>query len=81
MLAFSQSLSKLSGLSLDIYTGPTIDDFKEYQEHEILNEEILWKNMTDDEKVKKFVNFLHGIDSVNNKLMIIDGYIFPKKYY
>lgn len=43
---------------------------------EYITEEVLWKNMTDDEKAKKFSQYLREIDSEGNELIIVDPYFF-----
>lgn len=47
---------------------------------EILLEEILWKNMTIHEKVLKFSEYLSKVEAIDNDIIIIDSYLFPKKY-
>lgn len=42
----------------------------------VLNEEIMWKNMSDDEKADKFSEYLSEIGSENSEIIIIDPYIF-----
>lgn len=46
---------------------------------EYITEEVLWKNMTDDEKAKKFSQYLLGIDSEGNELIIVDPYFFSSE--
>lgn len=41
-----------------------------------ITEEVLWKNMTDDEKVNKFLEYLKKNNSKINELIIVDPYIF-----
>ena len=41
-----------------------------------LNEDILWKNMNDKEKIYKFLDKLIKIESKNNELIIVDPFIF-----
>lgn len=43
---------------------------------QLLTEEILWKNMNDEEKVKKFLEYLDDCDVVDGELIVIDPYIF-----
>lgn len=46
---------------------------------EYITEEVLWKNMTDDEKAKKFSQYLLEIDSEGNELIIVDPYFFSSE--
>lgn len=46
---------------------------------EYVTEEVLWRNMTDDEKVSKFSENLIKISTKNNELIIVDPYIFSSK--
>ena len=41
-----------------------------------LNEDVLWKNMTEAERISKFSNELIKIESKDNELIIVDPYIF-----
>lgn len=41
-----------------------------------MTEEVLWRNMTDDEKAKKFSKSLLSINSEGNELIIVDPYFF-----
>ncbi len=43
---------------------------------EYITEEVLWKNMTNDEKTKKFSKYLLEIGSEGNELIIVDPYLF-----
>ncbi len=43
---------------------------------EYIVEDVLWKNMTDDEKVNRFSEYLTKIGSKDNELIIVDPYIF-----
>ena len=80
MLDFSEMLYKETGLKLDIYAGPLEELKKLNKNFEILNEEVLWKNLTECEKVNIFIKYLSEIGGINGDLIIIDPYIFPKKY-
>lgn len=81
MLDFSEMLYKETGLKLDIYAGPLEEELKKLNKNfEILNEEVLWKNLTECEKVNIFIKYLSEIGGINGDLIIIDPYIFPKKY-
>lgn len=46
---------------------------------EYITEEVLWKNMTNDEKTKKFSKYLLEIGSEGNELIVVDPYIFSDK--
>lgn len=46
---------------------------------EYITEEVFWKNMTDDEKAKKFSQYLLEIDSEGNELIIVDPYFFSSE--
>lgn len=46
---------------------------------EYITEEVLWKNMTDDEKSQKFSKYLLKIGSEGNELIIVDPYIFSSE--
>ena len=81
MLQFGLKLYDETGLSLGICMEPTNEEFqlhKNSQKLEILNEEVLWQNMTDSEKVIKFNEYLLKIGSTNGDLLIIDPYLFTK---
>ncbi|ELC8460401.1 hypothetical protein QYB77_002584 [Clostridium perfringens] len=43
---------------------------------EYLEEEVMWKNMTDGEKISKFSMKLNEIETKGNELIIVDPYIF-----
>ena len=43
---------------------------------ESLNEEVLWKNLTDPEKIGKFSAYLTEIASNGNELVVVDPYLF-----
>lgn len=81
MLSFAQKLYNETGLSLELYVGPTkekINHFYKHQGMEILTEEVLWRNMNYKEKANKFVEYLKNIGAENGDLLIIDPYFFPK---
>ena len=40
----------------------------------------MWKNLTECEKVNIFVDYINKVGEINGDLIIIDPYIFPKKY-
>lgn len=86
---FLQNYSKLKMKELDNHSlydfGITIDfHFKfhrtnataDTEDLELLHEDILWKNMNDTEKAKKFSEYLKKIDLNNGELIIIDPYFF-----
>lgn len=53
--------------------------FQKYMQEnnlEYITEEVLWKNMTNDEKTKKFSKYLLEIGSEGNELIIVDPYLF-----
>lgn len=82
MTAFNNILVEKTGLSLGIYTGSTSDEIKLFsatQGIEVLNEDVLWVNMTDEEKAEKFSEYLLHINSKDGDLLIIDLYIFSPK--
>ncbi|KAB3527111.1 hypothetical protein [Alkaliphilus serpentinus] len=83
MLNYSALLYEKTGLKLGIYHGPTTSEIYRYFETqglEILNEDVMWRNMTDNEKAIKFNDYLQSIDAHHGELIIIDPYIFPKRY-
>lgn len=45
---------------------------------EVLLEETLWKNMTEDQKIDKFIEYIKNINGVHQKILIIDPYFFCK---
>lgn len=80
MQAFSMVLYEQTGLSLRIYMGPTseeISSFFENQRMQYVTEEVLWKNLGDEEKVGKILQYLEKIsDSDRDELIIIDRLIW-----
>lgn len=42
-------------------------------------EEVLWKNLTNDEKVRRFSEYFTKISSQNSELIIVDPYLFKDK--
>ena len=46
---------------------------------ELLLEETLWKNLTEDQKINKFLEYIKEIDGINKEILIIDQYFFCKK--
>jgi hypothetical protein len=82
MTAFNNILVEKTGLLLGIYMGPTSDEITSFfstEGMEVLNEDVLWVNMTDEEKAQKFSEYLLHIDSKDGELLIIDPYIFSPK--
>lgn len=71
---------KSAGLSLGIYAVPTSEEiasFFENQGMQYMTEEVLWKNLDDEEKVGKILQYLEKIsDSDRDELIIIDPYLF-----
>lgn len=85
MMHVSSQLYNATGLKLCNYIEVTSNgfDLQKQNDHgnlEILNEEVLWKNLSNDEKVQKFSEYLNKIGAISGNLIIIDPYIFPKKY-
>jgi len=82
MQGFTNALYKATGLSLGTYMGPTTEELSAYfslQNMEYVTEEILWKNLSDDEKVSKILDFINRISKEEkNELIIIDPYLFRK---
>ena len=76
---FSEQLYKETGLSLCLYAGFDGTELKSNTTI-ILHEEILWKNMTEDEKIGKFVENITKIGGVDGELLIIDPYLFSKSH-
>lgn len=56
-----------------------INEYMQENNAKYLTEEVLWKNMTNDEKVNKFLEYLIKINSENNELIVVDPYIFSCK--
>lgn len=82
MQKVSNDLYKKTGLSLRPYLGPSKEELEAYccaNNFEPVLEEVLWKNMTPDEQVNKFVEFISEIGGVSGELLIVDPYLFPKK--
>lgn len=81
MSVFSEILYKETGLNLGIYAGPLEEEIRKLDKNfEILKEDVLWKNLTECEKVNIFVAYINKVGGINGDLIIIDPYIFPKKY-
>ena len=75
----NDALYKSTKLRLGLYTGPTSEQLSAYfelQRMEPVFEEIMWKNLKDDEIIQKFLLYIEKIGGVNGDLMIIDPYIF-----
>lgn len=74
-------LYRSTKLKLGTYVGPTSEELAKYfahQDMETVFEEIVYKNMTDDEKILKFSQHIEQIGGLNGDLLIIDPYIFCK---
>ena len=83
MCAFCKDLFEKTGLSLGLYMGPAHEELEAYCKNnglEVATEEILWKNMTVSERIDKFVEYIEKIDGIGGELLIIDPYIFPRKF-
>ncbi|WP_079914662.1 hypothetical protein [Paenibacillus sp. 32352] len=46
---------------------------------EILLEQVLWKNMTSEEKAVTLIKFLNEIEIANEELIIVDNFLFPNR--
>lgn len=82
MQKVSNDLYKKTGLSLGLYLGPSKEELEAYccaNNFEPVLEEVLWKNMTPDEQVNKFVEFISEIGGVSGELLIVDPYLFPNE--
>ena len=83
MCEFCKDLFEKTGLSLGLYMGPAHEELEAYCKNnglEVATEEILWKNMTVSERIDKFVEYIEKIDGIGGELLIIDPYIFPRKF-
>lgn len=83
MLKFVQQLYRETGLSLNQYAGLTSEEINKYFKHnnmEVLLEKVMWKNMTQREKVETMCSYLKEIDAENGDLIIIDPYLFPRRF-
>lgn len=56
-----------------------IKTFIEENNLEYITEEVLWKNMTTDERANKFSRYLAKIGASGNELIIVDPYIFSSE--
>lgn len=56
-----------------------IKTFMQNNNLEYITEDVLWKNMSDDEKISKFSENLIKIDSKGAELIIVDPYIFSSE--
>lgn len=82
MQQVNSALYRATKLKLGTYTGPTSEELSRYfshQEMEPVFEEIMWKNMTTEEKIQKFSQYIEQIDGLNGNILIIDPYIFCRK--
>lgn len=83
IISFCKDLYVKTGLKLGIFMGPTENGLDTYYKDnglEVATEEILWKNMTICERIDKFVEYIEKIDGIGGELLIIDPYIFPRKF-
>lgn len=83
MEEFTNDLRKKTGLSLNNYFGFHEEDMTTYdgnnQGVQVLNEEVLWKNLTDEEKVNTILTYINRMsDERKDELIIIDPYLFKK---
>ena len=79
MMQFNKALHDLTGLDLCLCNAPIDEALKQYYYDNNLapvNEEILWKNMNDDEKCTKIMEYLNKILVNGDELLVIDPYIF-----
>lgn len=53
-----------------------LSEYMQSKNYESVEEQILWKNMTDNEKTDTFSEKLRQIGSDNNELIIVDPYLF-----
>lgn len=82
MQQVNNALYGATKLKLGIYMGPTSEETSQYFAHQGMEpvfEEIIWKNMTNEEKTQKFSQYVEQIGGVNGDILIIDPYIFCKK--
>lgn len=76
---FSDDLYQKTGLCLDIYAGITSEEMSRYlqiKNIEYLTEEVLWKNITDEEKTSKIIEYIRKINDDEKELLITDPYLF-----
>lgn len=82
MQQVNSALYRSTKLKLGTYMGPTAEELSQYFAHQGMEpvfEEIMWKNMTDNEKIQKFSQYIEQIGGLNGDLLIVDPYIFCKK--
>ena len=72
----SRRLYKATKLRLGVC--PVAEEIMSNNNQEVLLEEVIWKNMKDEEKVKKFTEYISKIGGVKGDLLIIDPYLFCK---
>lgn len=60
-------------------TNALIERYIQEDGLEYITEEVLWKNLTKDEKVRRFSEYFTKISSQNNELIIVDPYLFKDK--
>jgi Cdc6-like AAA superfamily ATPase len=78
--AFGNSLYNLTGLKLCNYYGEPEQSSKLAPNINILHEEVLWKNLSFNEKLDTFKKHLSEIDGINYSITIIDPFLFPVNY-
>lgn len=44
----------------------------------LIHEEVLWKNMTEEERSDKLLEYIKKIEGIENEIIIVDPYFFPK---
>lgn len=79
MINFGEKLYGQTGLELCLCNSPIDEALKQYYYDNNLapvNEEILCKNMNDDEKCTKIMEYLNKILVNGDELLVIDPYIF-----
>ena len=82
MQLVSNKLYESTKLKLWSYMGPTSEEIEQYflqQDMEPISEEIVWKKMTDEMIIKKFLQYIEQIEGIKGDLLIIDPYLFCKK--
>ncbi|PGK44178.1 hypothetical protein CN907_06650, partial [Bacillus anthracis] len=72
------------GISLNLIAGAIEDYYETIEkvkcgEYQILNEEILWRNMSDNEKTAKIKSYLKKVGDDIDELIIIDPYMFSAR--
>lgn len=82
MQNFAMELHNKTGLNLRLNTLVTDEVVKKLffsDGTECLNEEVLWRNLSDDDKVKKVLSHIEKVsDKRKDELIVIDPYLFCK---